>query len=227
MFAPKEAAREFLTNYLPPRVAATLDLASIELTKDSFVDPEFREYFSDLLYRGWFGGRAQASASWQGGMGDGNYSWDLDRRRKKRGRIEDRQEGGVERISEGAAAVTIRVLRRQLGDLHPRTLDRIRALSVGQIENLGEAALDFHTQADLAIWLDQRTDNWLWQTNSEYSSQSPRRLPKSLQNDDRPSAGHDGSGAEPEETQIPELPLILTQNRHDHRSKLFGSSRRY
>jgi len=46
-----EAAVDFLTNYLPPEIAALLDLSAPELVKDSFVDEELRQHFSDLLYR--------------------------------------------------------------------------------------------------------------------------------------------------------------------------------
>jgi predicted transposase/invertase (TIGR01784 family) len=46
-----EAAVDFLTNYLPPEIAALLDLSAPELVKDSFIDEELRQHFSDLLYR--------------------------------------------------------------------------------------------------------------------------------------------------------------------------------
>jgi predicted transposase/invertase (TIGR01784 family) len=41
----------FLAHYLPGNVTALLDLNSVERLPDSFVDPELREHFSDLLYR--------------------------------------------------------------------------------------------------------------------------------------------------------------------------------
>ena len=44
------AARDFLRHYLPPGVAEVLDLDSAEVVKDSFVDEDLREHFSDLLY---------------------------------------------------------------------------------------------------------------------------------------------------------------------------------
>jgi predicted transposase/invertase (TIGR01784 family) len=50
-FGQPEVAADFLAHYLPPEVAAALDLSAIELTKDSFVDAELQEHFSDLLYR--------------------------------------------------------------------------------------------------------------------------------------------------------------------------------
>jgi predicted transposase/invertase (TIGR01784 family) len=46
-----EAARDFVVHYLPDEVTALLDLDSLEVTKDSFVDKDLREHFSDLLYR--------------------------------------------------------------------------------------------------------------------------------------------------------------------------------
>lgn len=46
----KEVAQDFLMRYLPPPMVALLDFATLEIAKDSFVDNELREYFSDVLY---------------------------------------------------------------------------------------------------------------------------------------------------------------------------------
>lgn len=46
----QDAAVDFLRHYLPAQVTELLDLASVQLVKDSFVDPELQEHFSDLLY---------------------------------------------------------------------------------------------------------------------------------------------------------------------------------
>lgn len=51
LLARPDAAADFLTNYLPPAVAAELDVSAPELVKDSFVDAELQQHFSDLLYR--------------------------------------------------------------------------------------------------------------------------------------------------------------------------------
>lgn len=51
VFSRREAAQSFLQNYLPQEVAALLDLSSLEISKDSFIDPELQEHFSDLLYK--------------------------------------------------------------------------------------------------------------------------------------------------------------------------------
>ena len=47
----EEHARDFLHHYLPGHVSSMLDLASLHICKDSFVDKDLREYFSDLLYQ--------------------------------------------------------------------------------------------------------------------------------------------------------------------------------
>ena len=47
----KENALNFLENYLPAEVLAIVDLANLEIEKDSFIDDELQEYFSDLLYK--------------------------------------------------------------------------------------------------------------------------------------------------------------------------------
>ncbi|MCI0525342.1 MAG: Rpn family recombination-promoting nuclease/putative transposase [Acidobacteria bacterium] len=51
LFGRPEIAAEFLATYLPPEVVAELDLALPEPVKDSFVDEDLRESFSDMLYR--------------------------------------------------------------------------------------------------------------------------------------------------------------------------------
>jgi hypothetical protein len=49
-FSHLDLAAEFMHWYLPPDVAAALDLSRLRLEKDSFVDPKLREHFSDLLF---------------------------------------------------------------------------------------------------------------------------------------------------------------------------------
>ncbi len=51
LFSRPEVAADFISNYLPPEVVAALDLSSLELIKDSFVDDALRSHLSDLLYR--------------------------------------------------------------------------------------------------------------------------------------------------------------------------------
>jgi predicted transposase/invertase (TIGR01784 family) len=50
-FSRPDVALDFLEHYLPAQVLQTVDLNTLELQKDTFVDPELREHFSDLLYR--------------------------------------------------------------------------------------------------------------------------------------------------------------------------------
>jgi len=47
----RENARDFFFNYLPALVRDLVDMESLEVCKDSFVEKELREYFSDMLYR--------------------------------------------------------------------------------------------------------------------------------------------------------------------------------
>jgi len=46
----QEVARDFVAHYLPGDISALLDLDSLMVRKDSFVDKELGEHFSDLLY---------------------------------------------------------------------------------------------------------------------------------------------------------------------------------
>jgi len=50
MFSKKEVAAEFLENYLPENLLNIIDTKSLEISKDSFVDSDYTEYFSDIVY---------------------------------------------------------------------------------------------------------------------------------------------------------------------------------
>jgi predicted transposase YdaD len=62
----------------------------------------------------------------------------------------------AEGLQLGEAALILRLLRRRLGPLAPAQEARIQALPVTDLENLGEALLDFQTAADLTAWLQQQ-----------------------------------------------------------------------
>ena len=51
LFSRQDAARDFLQHYLPSEISSLLDLSDLEIGKDSFIDPELQEHFSDLLYK--------------------------------------------------------------------------------------------------------------------------------------------------------------------------------
>ena len=50
-------------------------------------------------------------------------------------------------------SLILRQLVRRLGTIQPETENSIRQLSVEELENLGEAVLDFNQQSDLTVWL--------------------------------------------------------------------------
>ena len=54
---------------------------------------------------------------------------------------------------EEALALIMRQLARRLGAIAPQLEDQIRGLSVPQLEDLGEALLDFSSETDLTSWL--------------------------------------------------------------------------
>jgi predicted transposase/invertase (TIGR01784 family) len=47
----KDMALGFVEEYLPPEIRKVLDLKSLEIVKDSYIDKELSEHFSDILYR--------------------------------------------------------------------------------------------------------------------------------------------------------------------------------
>jgi hypothetical protein len=76
-------------------------------------------------------------------------------------RLEEKwiQQGRQEGQQEGMAALTLRLLRRRIGEVDAETQARIRALSFEQLEQLGEALLDFHAHDDLTAWLHKHATN--------------------------------------------------------------------
>ncbi|BAM53333.1 hypothetical protein BEST7613_4402 [Synechocystis sp. PCC 6803] len=69
------------------------------------------------------------------------------------GRQEGIQEGLEEGRQEGEANLIVRLLTRRLGELSNEQIGQIRELAVPQLEELGEALLDFTTMADLEQFL--------------------------------------------------------------------------
>lgn len=61
-----------------------------------------------------------------------------------------RQEGRAREV-----ALIMRQLNRRLGGVAPEVEEQIRSLSIDQLEELGEALLDFSDACDLAAWLDR------------------------------------------------------------------------
>jgi predicted transposase YdaD len=54
---------------------------------------------------------------------------------------------------DGGREIVLRLLGRQCGELSQGWIDRVSALSLEQLEALGEALLDFESVADLESWL--------------------------------------------------------------------------
>ncbi len=50
-FGQVEVASDFLTNYLPTGLSEIIDIDTLELQKDSFLDETLKEEFADLLFR--------------------------------------------------------------------------------------------------------------------------------------------------------------------------------
>ena len=68
------------------------------------------------------------------------------------------QRGRLEGRLEGELAVIMRLLTRRIGTVEPELQERIRQLSLSQLEDLAEALLDFSNQDDLIAWLERVPD---------------------------------------------------------------------
>ncbi len=56
-------------------------------------------------------------------------------------------------IEQGKLSIVMRLLKRKVGELDPEVEERVRGLSVTQLEELSEALLDFSNLDDLTTWL--------------------------------------------------------------------------
>ena len=56
---------------------------------------------------------------------------------------------------EGEQSLVLRQLTRRIGEITPEVRSQVQALSLMQIESLGEALLDFSQTSDLVNWLEQ------------------------------------------------------------------------
>ena len=76
---------------------------------------------------------------------------------RQEGKQEGRQEGKQEGKQEGEKNLILRLLHRRIGEIDALLIERITGLSIEQLENLGEALLDFSSVADLEAWLTQHS----------------------------------------------------------------------
>jgi predicted transposase YdaD len=67
---------------------------------------------------------------------------------------EGQQEGEQKGRKKGEKSLILRQLTRQLGELPQEVRSRVENLSLEQLENLGEALLDFQEITDLFSWLE-------------------------------------------------------------------------
>ena len=56
-------------------------------------------------------------------------------------------------LSQSARSLILRQLTRRVGELPQQVCQQVESLSLEQLENLGEALLDFTSMADLNTWL--------------------------------------------------------------------------
>ncbi|WP_334311018.1 DUF4351 domain-containing protein [Dolichospermum circinale] len=64
-----------------------------------------------------------------------------------------RQEGLQEGLQPGEQLLIIRQLNRRIGTMDSSLIQQVQKLPVAQLEELGEALLDFTSVTDLQTWL--------------------------------------------------------------------------
>lgn len=74
---------------------------------------------------------------------------------EQRGVERGRQEGMERGIEQGERSLILRLLTRKIGELPAPVKLRIEALTIPELEALGEALLGFSSLADLEVWLTE------------------------------------------------------------------------
>ncbi|MBN3924831.1 DUF4351 domain-containing protein [Nostoc sp. NMS4] len=69
----------------------------------------------------------------------------------------DREQAIQEGNKQREQRLVIRQLNRRIGEIDTSLIERIQGLSLEELENLGEALLDFSSVADFEIWLNQQS----------------------------------------------------------------------
>ncbi|MEH2118882.1 DUF4351 domain-containing protein [Nostoc sp.] len=69
----------------------------------------------------------------------------------------DREQAIQEGNKQGEQRLVLRLLNRRIGEIDTSLLEQVKVLSLEQLENLGEALLDFSSVADLETWLNQQS----------------------------------------------------------------------
>ena len=66
------------------------------------------------------------------------------------------QQGQQQGRQQEALSFVIRLLNRQLGAIDSALFERLQGLTIEQLEELGEALLDFVEVSDLVLWLNEQ-----------------------------------------------------------------------
>ena len=69
----------------------------------------------------------------------------------------NREQAKEEGRQEGKQDLILRLLNRRIGEMDASLIEQIKSLSIEQLENLGEALLDFSSVTDLETWLNQQS----------------------------------------------------------------------
>ncbi|QSJ16486.1 DUF4351 domain-containing protein [Nostoc sp. UHCC 0702] len=74
----------------------------------------------------------------------------------QRDREQAKEEGRQQGRQQGEQDLILRLLNRRIGEIDASLIERIKSLSIEQLETLAEALLDFSNIADLETWLNQQ-----------------------------------------------------------------------
>lgn len=97
-------------------------------------------------------GQAEAEKELMMVLSQAYQEWEqqTEQRGEEKGRLEGEQTGALKE----AQTLILRQLTRRIGDVAPEAQSQVQALSLAQLESLGEALLDFAEAGDLVQWLE-------------------------------------------------------------------------
>ncbi len=75
---------------------------------------------------------------------------------EQRGLQQGLQQGEQRGLQQGEAKVLVRLLSRRFATIDPTVEQKIRSLSISQLEELTDAQFNFTTSEDLIAWLDKK-----------------------------------------------------------------------
>lgn len=152
-------AKDFITHFLSPSVRNTIDVASIQPQKDSFISHDLQEYFSDLLFQTkihqkpayvYFLFEHKRENTYQEGSELAMTLAEIFRNEgKEEGRAEGKEEGKAEALANTAIRLIAKFVARPSEDIKKKIHDQ----EISTLETIIDHIDEFKTIEDVKQYL--------------------------------------------------------------------------